>query len=135
MIKQNYFEDEEKFYPIPNFEDYWINPKGEIKKFRLNGTFFFLKPSMSNSYPRVKITKKVNNKEKQFNFFIHRLVASMFVENPKPRKKKLVNHKDLNKLNYHYSNLEWVSPSENNIHYHKNKRENIGKENKENQLQ
>lgn len=45
---------------------------------------------------------------------IHRLVAKSFIKNPK--NKKCVNHKDGNKLNNHYANLEWATYSENNSH-------------------
>lgn len=43
----------------------------------------------------------------------HRLVAMLFLDNPK--NEKVVNHIDGNKLNNHYENLEWCS------HYHNNK--------------
>ncbi|WP_413987576.1 NUMOD4 domain-containing protein [Paenibacillus polymyxa] len=38
---------------------------------------------------------------------VHRLVAFAFVENPDKDKNNIVNHIDGNKLNNHYSNLEW----------------------------
>jgi hypothetical protein len=47
---------------------------------------------------------------------IHRLVAEYFVPNPEPETKVYVNHKDGNKHNNHYTNLEWVTPLENNLH-------------------
>lgn len=48
------------------------------------------------------------------NFYIHRLVAACFIENPDAKHE--VNHIDGNKLNNCVDNLEWVTHSENNIH-------------------
>lgn len=48
--------------------------------------------------------------------YVHRLVAETYIENPEPEVRTQVNHKDGNKKNNTISNLEWVSPSENNLH-------------------
>ena len=53
-----------------------------------------------------------NGKVKQH--YVHRLVATAFIENP--LNKEQVNHKDGNKLNNNVSNLEWVTKAENQIH-------------------
>lgn len=45
---------------------------------------------------------------------VNRAVALLFI--PNPDNKPEVNHKDGNKLNNHYSNLEWVTSSENSLH-------------------
>lgn len=49
---------------------------------------------------------------------MHGLVANAFIIKPKGNTVE-VNHKDGNKLNNYYWNLEWVTKSENNIHARK----------------
>lgn len=72
-----------------------------------NKTNKVLKPGRGgNGY----LTVALNGKSK----YIHRLVAEAFI--PNPGKYKCINHKDGNKLNNHYSNLEWCTSSENNSH-------------------
>lgn len=50
--------------------------------------------------------------------FVHRLVAEYFVDGY--FENAVVNHKDLDKLNNRFDNLEWVTRSENSKHAHKN---------------
>ena len=47
---------------------------------------------------------------------IHRLVASLFLGEQIDQTACVINHKDGNKENNHYSNLEWCTPYENNLH-------------------
>lgn len=47
-------------------------------------------------------------------YFIHRLVALCFVENPNDY--PMINHKDGNKQNNHYTNLEWCTAKQNHEH-------------------
>ncbi|MBY0123614.1 HNH endonuclease [Bacillus sp. S/N-304-OC-R1] len=54
--------------------------------------------------------------------YLHRLVAFYFVENPNPIVNKYVNHKDFNKKNNHFTNLEWVTAKMNSQHYFTNKK-------------
>lgn len=49
---------------------------------------------------------------------VHRLVATMFCENP--MLKETVNHIDGNKLNNNFNNLEWCTSRENTRHAFKN---------------
>lgn len=50
------------------------------------------------------------------NFLAHRLVAELYLDNFDPN--LTVNHKDFNKLNNHYTNLEMMTASENVKDYH-----------------
>ena len=60
-----------------------------------------------NGYKLVSLCK--NNKRK--NYYVHRLVAENFLENPNNYKE--VNHKDNNKCNNISDNLEWCNRSYN----------------------
>lgn len=46
-------------------------------------------------------------------YLLHRAVAELYV--PNPENKPCVDHIDTNILNNHYSNLQWVTFSENNL--------------------
>src|SRR5690606_37998883 len=70
-----------------------------------------LKPKVNkNGYVEVVFT--VNRKQKTYK--LHRLVALAFI--PNIENKPQVNHKDGNKLNCKYDNLEWSTNSENQKH-------------------
>lgn len=85
---------------------YFVSNRARIK--HRNG--FYLKPNQRQVYDSVCLS--INGKDKRY--FIHRLVAFLFV--PNPENKKIVNHKDRNKRNNYYKNLEWVTLKENNEH-------------------
>lgn len=55
----------------------------------------------------------INKKSKRFK--AHRLVALLFIPNNDPHR-TVVNHIDGNKLNNHYTNLEWCTYYDNNRH-------------------
>ena len=50
--------------------------------------------------------------------YIHRLVAEQFI-GPCPEPGMFVNHIDGDPFNNHVDNLEWVTPKENQEHYHR----------------
>ena len=61
------------------------------------------------------VTILLNNND-NFNFRVHRLVAMAFIKNTMPKVKIHVNHKNGKKYDNNESNLEWVTPRENNMH-------------------
>lgn len=74
-----------------------------------------IKPSINNSgYMCVYLWVNGLQKIK----LVHRLVAIAFVKNNS--NKKTVNHKDCNKLNNYYKNLEWTSHKSNMRHAYRN---------------
>jgi len=79
------------------------------KKYAVKGKE--LTPFISNcGYVRIAMRK--DGKPKKYS--VHRLVAEAFL--PREIGRNFVNHLDKNKLNNHYSNLEWVSMIENACH-------------------
>ena len=67
-------------------------------------------PIDSTGYYRFCIDYEGNTKA----VFVHRLIAEAFVANPNGYTQ--VNHKDENKRNNHYSNLEWCTPKYNSAY-------------------
>jgi hypothetical protein len=64
-------------------------------------------------YKRVSMSRDGKSK----HFFVHRLMAIAFLENPE--NKPYINHKDGKKINNVIDNIEWCTPQENSIHlYH-----------------
>lgn len=100
---------------IIDYENYEIDSDGFVIN---TNTGRILKPDncrashKKNPYLRVVLSK--NNKLKRF--VVHRLVAEYFIHNDEPECKTEVNHKDGNRFNNHYENLEWMSPEENRKH-------------------
>jgi hypothetical protein len=93
--------------------NYYAVTEGRI--YSSKGKCYLLPKVLPSGYQSVKIP----HEGKLTDFYIHQLVASAFI--PNPENKKFVNHKDRNHGNNKVENLEWVTHSENMIHYIKNK--------------
>lgn len=95
----------EHWKDIPGYEGlYQISDMGNVKKIYKTSPGYIKKPSTDkDGYQRVMLSK--NNTTK--NYFVHRLVAIAFVENPCGH--PVVNHKDENKSNNCADNLEWCT--------------------------
>lgn len=97
---------------IGNYLDYKVREDGVIfskrngkpLKYRLN----------DKGYPTVMLQRN----KKAICRRVHRIVAEVFCFNPS--NKPCVNHKDRNRQNYHASNLQWMTHSENVKHSIKN---------------
>lgn len=92
---------------------YKITEDGKIYNVRRNK---FLSNVLADRYLIVLLYKKGKRKR----YYVHRLVADAYCENT--MHKEYVNHKDFNKQNNHYTNLEWVTAKENTLHYVKSNR-------------
>lgn len=117
--------DGEIWKPVPNFEDFYEisnfgrililakyvnNPKGflSIRRCKLAT---LRRTSLYSEYRTYKFLDSYSGYFEEWP--IHRLVATLFVHNPDKIKNTYVNHKDCNKLNNNFSNLEWVTPKQN----------------------
>lgn len=98
----------EKYMIINGFDNYAVSNYGNLKNIK-NGRVLKLQVS-KGGYHNYSLCQNGIKK----NLIIHRLVAIYFIENPD--NKPYVNHKDGNKLNNHYTNLEWVTAKENDTH-------------------
>jgi hypothetical protein len=102
----------EEWKKIVGFENYEVSNLGRIRRFYIK-FIKYRKPVIQHGYHTITFSN--NNK---FNkFFVHRLVALSFIENP--LNKKCVNHINGVKTDNRVNNLEWVTHSENEKHSYK----------------
>lgn len=105
--------------PLKGFENYYkINKLGQIKslkrKYVPKDYILNNKKIGRGGYFQVSLT--INNK--QSSYFLHRLLAQTFIDNP--NNDPVVNHIDGNKLNNNLSNLEWTTVQQNTKHAYNN---------------
>jgi hypothetical protein len=103
-IHLDYYKD---YYVVSNF--------GKIKSLKRNK---ILNTHMKCGYLSVYIEN--NAKKIRKTISVHSLVANLFCEKPNDKQKLCINHKDGNKLNNHFMNLEWLTLSENTKHAYEN---------------
>ena len=107
-----------RILPIKDFNGYFICDNGKVYCNLGRGNrnknkvvpLYEIKPRYTKQgYARVYMRQVSTNK--RVDKYIHRLVAEYFI--PNPLNKKYVNHKDCNRSNNDYTNLEWVTAKEN----------------------
>lgn len=76
-----------------------------------------ISPSINGKNKKGYYCVKLYNHGVIKNISIHRLVATAFIK--KIKNKTHVNHKNGNKLDNNFANLEWATPSQNMIHAYK----------------
>ena len=76
----------------------------------------------------LQYTLEINGKRVRIR--AHQLVASLFLEKPNSEETLIVNHKNGNKANNHYSNLEWTTYYGNNRHARQSGLNNVSESNR-----
>lgn len=105
-----------------HFYNYIIFENGDIFSNYVNR---LLQPDITiHGYKQV--TLYIDGVKRRFK--IHRLVALLWLGEP-PKDKPTINHKDGNKLNNHYTNLEYATYYENNRHARDNNLNNVSESN------
>jgi hypothetical protein len=109
---------------IEEAPDYYISNRGEILSKRCpNERLMTLHTNKVTGYPQIcLVVSEKGDKVVKATFYPHQLVAKYFVDNPKGY--STVHHKDHNKTNNHYWNLEWVSQEQNIYAYYRSDEKN-----------
>ena len=106
---------------IPDFSDYEVSNDGFIRSIERTKVFkngrkmrFDSKNKQLRRHPSngFLMTDLINDKGIRKTVYPHKIVATVFLRNDKPRKKKVVIHIDHDLENNHVSNLKWCSFSE-----------------------
>ena len=101
------------YKPIDGFgSKYFVSDDGHIYSIRRRGQIGGVMSETPNSSGYLRVNLSSDGKTK--SYFIHRIVAAAFVQNPDS--KEFVNHKDGNKKNNCADNLEWCTRRENMAH-------------------
>lgn len=132
LFKMQEDREPEIWKPIPGYEGiYEISSWGNVRSLerwqKIRGNSIRLQPSKLLSinytgvYPQICLSK--NNQKKSFR--VHLIVDFVFFDIVDYD--YIINHKDLNKKNNYYKNIERINHRENTSHYFKNNFEKTSK--------
>ena len=96
---------------IPNYPNYKITLSGRI--FSIKSKKYIGNYTDNLGYKTVRVYRDKDCKGKFIK--IHRLLATLFIENP--NNLPFVDHYDKNRSNNCLSNLRWISPRDNNCNH------------------
>ena len=102
-------ESPNHYKTLPNLSNYLITEEGRVYSLIRKR---YLKPH-DNGIGYKQVFLKGDDLTRRWHK-LHRLIALCYVDNPD--NKPEVNHKDRNKANNHYTNLEWMTHKENINH-------------------
>jgi hypothetical protein len=107
--------DNEEWRSIIGYEGlYEISNFGRIKSLQRPYQKLIIKKQKIDKYGYLVVNISLPTEVIRKHTTIHRLVALAFISNPENLPS--INHKDGNKLNCRWDNLEWCTVLENNIH-------------------
>lgn len=117
--------DGEVWEPIQGYDyKYYISCFSRVKSYKYKQAYLLTPSLNSKGYPRVALYK--NGKRKYF--LVHRLVAMAFVYNDDPLNKTTVDHINGIKTDASYTNLQWLSLSDNINKYYQSITQEIPKD-------
>jgi len=92
--------------PLDGYDErYEVSNFGEVREKNGNLLHQTVRQKPNTSYKTVWLKRQ----GKGHDVYVHRLVATAFVENPKPEEYTIVNHKDEDGTNNRADNLEWCT--------------------------
>lgn len=125
--------DKEKWATVIGYPNYKVSSFGRVKSLKNRMILLPSEKKCKNrdgSFRKGHLFVTLYNKNQPKKFALHRLVALHFIKNPDPVLNVQINHKDGNKTNNFYKNLEWCTNSENIIHAYRKGLINIDKKRK-----
>ena len=103
----------EKWKPVVGLEEFYhVSNLGRVKsiqgKSRKNDKILTQSPNVKDGTGYLQVSFR-RGLDKMYRVCVHRLVAEAFIYNDDPLNKRIVNHKDENRLDNESNNLEWCT--------------------------